>query len=80
MLHKNEDFLSTTEEVSSKVQALPKVNAEVYGLFLEYLEALMAPYTSPSGKADYDFYHKMMPIAASLTQSAAILAASATED
>ena len=80
MLHKPEDFVTATDNVSSKAALLEQVDAEVYASFTNYLSALMTPYTSVSGKADYEYYDKMMPIAASLTQASAILAAASTDD
>lgn len=75
MYHQLEDFVTTTDDIAPSAARLQNVEAEVYGSFLNFMEALSKPYAAAGGSFDGSMYEKLMPIAAQLTYSACTLAA-----
>ena len=75
LYHKLEDFVTTTDEIAPAAARLQNVEAEVYGSFLNFMEALMRRHISYNGSFEWSRYDKCMPIAAQLTVAAATLAA-----
>ena len=73
----NDTSFDTQDAETSKIQAsglLQDAGTDVYLTFLQFQEGLMKPYVASVDSET--IYETMLPIAASLTQSAVLLASS----